>query len=146
MSKKDRSGKQKAYRDKNKTKRNLKSKPNIDMEKNVIRKATWMADDKFVISGEEYQALTQFANLVAPLVEMSNRILGQAELDDRLKFEYAYSDGTEVESTDVEKFEAERIEKLSKRREEIEKYMKILQEQNEKVKEQMAKATAEQTK
>lgn len=132
--KKDRSGKLKAFKQKHKPK-----KPNIKMEKQIVRKATWPSEERFTVTGDEYEALTKFANFVAPLVEMSNRILGQAELDEKLGFEYAYIDGTEVPAEIVAQYESERLSKLSKRREEIEKYMKLLHEQNEKIKEEMTK-------
>jgi hypothetical protein len=140
---KDRKGKAKAFREKAKSKKVKNINTVMDNQKQVIRKATWSASDKFMISGEEYQALSQFANLVAPLVEMSGRIMGQAELDEKLAFVYAYADGSEVEPEAATAYEQERIEKLEKRREEIQKYMALLQEQNEKVTAELSKVTPE---
>ena len=147
---KNRKGKAKAFqqraKSKAKTLQNIQLK-NIDTvmnnQKQVIRKATWSASDKFMISGEEYQALSQFANLVAPLVEMSSRIMGQAELDEKLAFVYAYADGSEVEPEIAAQYEQERIEKLEKRRAEIQKYMELLQAQNEAVTAELAKVASE---
>lgn len=140
---KDRKGKAKAFREKAKSKKVKNIDTVMNNQKQVIRKATWSANDKFMISGEEFQALSQFANLVAPLVEMSGRIMGQAELDEKLAFVYAYDDGSEVPVEEATKFEQERIEKLEKRRAEIQKYMELLQEQNEKVTAELAKVTPE---
>lgn len=147
---KDRKGKAKAFQQKAKSKaktlqqmREINTRTVMNNQKQVIRKATWSAGDKFMISGEEYQALSQFANLVAPLVEMSGRIMGQAELDEKLAFVYAYADGSEVEPEVAAKYEEERIEKLEKRRAEIQKYMELLQEQNEKVTAELAKVKPE---
>jgi hypothetical protein len=139
---KNRKGKAKAYSQKAKSK-NLKKDTVMNNQKQVIRKATWSASDKFMISGEEYQALSQFANLVAPLVEMSSRIMGQAELDEKLAFVYAYADGSEVEPEVATQYEQERIEKLEKRRAEIQKYMELLQAQNAAVTAELAKVAPE---
>lgn len=135
MIKKNRSGKQKAFKAKQKNKNRTKMSNN----KQIVRKATWAPDERFPLSGEEFQALSQFASLVAPLVEMSNRIMGQAELDNKLGFEYIYSDNTPVEDELVKQYEEERIQKLTKKREEIEKYMALLQAQNEKLNAEMTK-------
>jgi hypothetical protein len=139
---KSRKNKGKAYGEKQKKKNNI----NVNMEqpqKQLVRKAAWSSEERFSISGDEFQALSNFANLVAPLVEMSNRVLGQAELDDKLSFEYAYADGSEVEAPVIEAYEKERLEKLTKKREEIEKYMTLLREQTEKVTREMAKIKEE---
>lgn len=134
---KSRKNKGKAYGEKQRRK---SKKDNMEQpQKQLVRKAAWSSDERFSISGDEFQALSNFANLVAPLVEMSNRILGQAEMDDKLSFEYAYADGSEVESSVIEAYEKERLEKLTKKREEIEKYMNLLREQTEKVTREMAK-------
>lgn len=139
---KNRKGKAKAYSQKAKSKK-VKKDTVMNNQKQVIRKATWSASDKFMISGEEYQALSQFANLVAPLVEMSSRIMGQAELDEKLAFVYAYADGSEVEAEVATQYEQERIEKLEKRRAEIQKYMELLQAQNAAVTAELAKVAPE---
>ena len=139
---KNRKGKAKAYSQKAKSK-NVKKDIVMNNQKQVIRKATWSASDKFMISGEEYQALSQFANLVAPLVEMSGRIMGQAELDEKLAFVYAYADGSEVEPEIATQYEQERIEKLEKRRAEIQKYMELLQAQNTAITAELEKVAPE---
>jgi hypothetical protein len=138
-----RAGKQKAFKEKQKNKNRIKMSNN----KQIVRKATWAPDERFPLNGEEFQALSQFASLVAPLVEMSNRMMGQAELDDKLGFEYIYSDNTPVEDALVKQYEEERLQKLAKKREEIEKYMALLQSQNEKLVAEMnkIKPTVEET-
>ncbi len=139
---KDRSGKLKAFKQKA-TSKNKPKKIEMENQKQIVRKATWQSDERFSISGDEFQALSNFANIMAPLVEMSNRILGQAELDGKLGFDYSYTDNTPLEAEVKEKYESERMEKLEKRREEIEKYMKALRDQSEKLNAEMAKIKPE---
>lgn len=132
--KKDRSGKLKEY----KRSQKVKNQKIVNMNnKQIVRKATWNADERFLISGQEFQALSDFANIVRPLVEMSNRILGQAELDEKIGFEYAYDDGSQIPQDVLDSLEKERLEKVAKKKAEIENYMKLLQEQKEKLAKQL---------
>lgn len=66
----------------------------------IYRQPTWNANDLFTINGE---TLEMFASFVAPyreMIKMVDAIIGSGELEDKVKIEFYYPDGTLVPNTD----------------------------------------------
>lgn len=112
-------------------------------KEDVVSKPMWDSRETFLISGIEFEAIAALAQAFEPLISTSKRVLKQAELDGKLKFNYFHPDGSKVSTLMEKELEKERIEGVEKERkmleEKLAEHQKLIKEQQEILKKQAEK-------
>lgn len=66
----------------------------------IYRQPTWNPDDLFTINGQTLEMFAAFVSPYREMIKMVDAIIGSGELEDKVKIEFYYPDGTLVPNTD----------------------------------------------
>jgi hypothetical protein len=118
-----------------------------DLSRQIFAKPSWKGSDQFIVTGNDLQEITNLAQAFRPIVQLADVILQRGRLNDQVKNEYVYEDGSVVEATNPERMRLikEENEAVEKMKAELKEYQEKLAAQQESIQKEMEKASTKET-